>query len=194
MRRPSRLGFKAVVQDLSTHEQRFSRPSLDAMEQSALLHQIESIPWGEYAQPEWNKSQSVALALAIAATATDVGSCSVAYDSVLYALGNNHAGTYYPVLLAALPVFESLLRSQSHWSQRGALCILDDLFASFQPEPGYELMSLHGALEDVEVAFRSGVRAFRPLFEALTNEAGPNAELASGLLSLINEDGALPQR
>jgi hypothetical protein len=160
------------------------------MEQSALLRQIESIPWAQYAQPEWNKPQSVALALANAATAADANSCSAAYDRVLYAMGNNHAGTYYPVLLAALPVFESMLSGQAHWPQCGALCILNDLFASFHPEPGFETVPVHGAPKNVELAFRSGVRAFRPLLEGLTREASPNAELASELLSLISESGA----
>ncbi len=159
------------------------------MEKVALLSQIESIPWGEYAQPEWNKPRSVAIALASAAVAFDASTCSKAYDRVLYALGNNHAGTYYPVLIAALPVLESLVRGQAPWPQRCALCILDDLYASFQPEPGFEMMSRHGVLENVEVAFESGFLAFRPLLEVLIREAGPNAELASELLSLASENG-----
>jgi hypothetical protein len=160
------------------------------MELSALLRQIDSSAWGQYAQPEWNDPRSVAAALAHAATAVDAASCASAYDRVLYALGNNHAGTYYPVVLAALPVFESLLNSQSLWAQRCALCILDDLFASFCPEPGFESASLGGGVEDVEAAFRAGVRAFRPLLEVLTMQAGPNAQVASELLLLIREDGA----
>lgn len=160
------------------------------MEQSVLLRQIESIPWGRYAQPEWNESRSVAVALANAATATNATSCSAAYDRVLSALGNNHAGTYYPVVLAALPVFESLLTGPAHWPQRGALCILDDLFASFHPEPGFESVSLHGVLENVEDAFRAGVRAFCPILKDLAKKEGPNAELASRLLSLVSENVA----
>jgi hypothetical protein len=160
------------------------------MEQSALLRQIESVPWSQYGQPEWNEPRSVAAALANVAAATDGASCTAAYDSVLYALGNNHAGTYYPVVLAALPVFESFLNSQAHWPQRCALCILDDLFASFHPEAGFEAVSIHGTLENVEVSFRAGVRSFRLLLEALTKEAGPNAKLASDLLSLVSQNGS----
>lgn len=157
------------------------------MEQSALLRQIESIPWAEYSQPEWNKPDSVSTALVNAASAADARTCSSAYDCVLYALGNNHAGTYYPVLLAALPVFESMLSDPNHWAQRGAICLLEDLFASFHPEPGFEMVSVQGVQKDVEFAFKSGVRAFRPLLEELTREACPNAEIASDLLSLIGE-------
>lgn len=163
---------------------------LGAMELSALLRQVDSIAWDGYAQPEWNEPRSVAIALAHAATAADAASCASAYDRVLYALGNNHSGTYYPVVLAALPVFESLLNSQSLWAQRCALCILDNLFASFHPELGFESASLGGRVENVEAAFRAGVRAFRPLLEAITMQAGPNAQVASELLLLINEDGA----
>ena len=69
-----------------------------------------------------------------------------------------HAGTYYPVLLAALPVFESMLSGQVHWPQRGALCILRDLFASFEPEPGFETVCQHDVQTDAELTFRSVVR------------------------------------
>jgi hypothetical protein len=159
------------------------------MELPVLLRQVDSIAWSRFAQPEWNDPRSVAVAFAHAAIAVDATSCKSAYDRVLYALGNNHAGTYYPVVVAALPVFESLLNSQSLWAQRCALCILDDLFASFRPEPGFESASLGGGVEDVEAAFEAGVRAFRPLLEALAMEAGPNAQPASELLLLIDEDG-----
>jgi len=161
------------------------------VEQASLLRQIDSIQWNEYAQPEWNKLESVALALASAAAAADAGSCSAAYHRVLYAFGNNHAGTYYPVVLAAFPILNSLLRS-AQWPQRVALCLLDDLFASFHPEPGFEVASLHGDACDVELAFRAGVCAFGPLLQTLVDEAGPNALLASGLLSLVKENDANP--
>lgn len=158
------------------------------MEQSRLLQQIESIQWSEFAQPEWNGPNSVVLALTSAASASDAESCTTAYNKVLYALGNNHAGTYYPVILAALPVFDSLVRLDLPWPQRGALCLLDDLFTSFSPEPGYEVANVNGEDIDVEVAFRSGARALLPMLQLLADGNGPNAQLACGLVILMDEN------
>jgi hypothetical protein len=59
-------------------------------EPSRVLDRINAIPWSEYAQPEWNKPDSVVDALAGVVRA-DGRAC----DSLLYAVGNNHAGTYY---------------------------------------------------------------------------------------------------
>lgn len=157
------------------------------MEQSTLLQKIESIPWSEFAQPEWNEPESVPLALSCAANACDAESCNAAYDKVLYALGNNHAGTYYPVLIAALPVIESMIRWDSLWPQRAALCLLDDLFASFAPEPGYERANIGGEDKDMAVAFRSGARSFRPMIQHLAHGNGPNAQLASDLVMLMSD-------
>lgn len=158
------------------------------MDQSTLHDKIDSINWSEFAQPEWNESGSVSLALNSAAIAYDANSCATAYTKVLYALGNNHAGTYYPVVLAALPVFESMVQADGQWVQRIALCLIDDLFASFSPEPGYEKASLNGNEIDTEFALRSGALALCPVIQRLANSNGPNAQLACEIVKLMSEN------
>lgn len=158
------------------------------MNQLTLRQQIDSVSWGEFAQPEWNKPRTVALALTSAAISYDAKSSTEAYNKVLCALGNNHAGAYYPVLLAALPLLESMIQGSALWPQRTALCLLDDLLASFSPEPGYETASINGTETDIEVAFRSGALALRPIIQYLANSNGPNAQLACELAVLMNEN------
>lgn len=148
------------------------------------IDRINSVQWGSYAQPEWNTSTSMAEALERLHQ-----SDTAAYDSVLYAVGNNHAGTYYPVLLAATPFLEHFVRDGNDEQQRIALCILDDLFASFHPEPGHEkIIDPSGTMSSVEATFRKRVADLAPVLAHLAHGCGPNALLASELASMIEQD------
>jgi hypothetical protein len=156
-----------------------------------MFSHVEAVEWAAFAQPEWNKPDSVVNALSNVMTAKDAASCSSAYDDLLYAVGNNHAGTYYPVLLAAMPALEAILLSGQHWPQRAVLCILDDLFASFCPEPGYEKALLpERGMQDVQLVFRRSVHALRNTLEHIAERESPNSALAHDLLSLLNEDAS----
>jgi hypothetical protein len=151
-----------------------------------MLDRINAVPWSNYAQPEWNKPTTVADALAKVARAE-----SGAHHSLLYAVGNDHAGTYYPVLLAVMPFLEEFIHGGEASSQRAALCVLDDLFASFHPEPGYEEYDLPEAgKQRVEVAFTQRMHALGPALERLASAGGPNSSLARQLLELLSEDAA----
>src|ERR1700683_5701702 len=91
-----------------------------------------------YAQPEWNTETSVADALANVGESNDSDSSERACNKLLYAVGNNHAGTYYPVLVAVTPFMDEILRIGHPWSVRTVLSVLIDLLSSFEPAPGYE--------------------------------------------------------
>lgn len=149
-----------------------------------MLDRIKSVEWRNYAQPEWNKPTSIVDALAKC-----VESDSAGYDSLLYAVGNNHAGTYYPVLLAVMPFLEELIHIGGPSQQRAAMCVLDDLFASFHPEPGYEeIETTDGRRQSVEGVFRQRVRALAPTLEVIAGSGTANSSLASQLLCLVNAD------
>jgi len=156
------------------------------MQPSNMLDRIKSVEWWSHAQPEWNKPTSVADALAKV-----VRSENGAYDSLLYAVGNNHAGTYYPVLLVVMPFLEELIHSGEPSQQRIALSVLDDLFASFHPEPGYEETETPDVgRQNVEVAFKQRVRALVPTLKAIVASGGENSSLAQQLVSLASENAA----
>ena len=92
----------------------------------------------DFPQPEWNSASSISEALASATSAQNKQQSSNAYDLLLYALGNNHAGTYYPVALPVLSSLEVILRNGSPWSQHAVLNVLLELTGSFEPESGHE--------------------------------------------------------
>jgi hypothetical protein len=153
---------------------------------SAMLDRIKAVQWQIYIQPEWNKPSSVADALA-KILRTEIG----AYDALLYAVGNNHAGTYYPVLLAVMPFLEEIIQSSEASPQRTVLSILDDLFASFHPEPGYEEAEIPElGRQKIEVIFKQRIRALVPALELIVGSGGSNSSLARELLCLVSEDAA----
>ena len=74
-----------------------------------------------FPQPESNDSGSVEAALDGLRDAEDESAASEAYDAFLWAVGNNHAGTFYPVILGVLPEIEQILRNGKAWAQRAAM-------------------------------------------------------------------------
>lgn len=69
-----------------------------------------SLDFNQFPQPDSNDRSSVVNALAALRNAHDQPSARHAYDGILYAVGNNHAGTFYPVVLAILPEIEQILK------------------------------------------------------------------------------------
>lgn len=137
----------------------------------------------QYPQPEWNRSTSVIEALNEVMSANDEGSSSNAYNTLLYTLGNNHAGTYYPVVLAVIPALESILVQGQPWPQHTVLNALIDLCGPFEPEFGYD------DYRDLPVT-NSLIRMVAerlPLIDQLAQGEGLNAQLARHLCELINE-------
>lgn len=171
------------------------KPTLGSCGELGMFHRIQAIEWASFAQPEGNKPHTVVNSIAKVMAATDAASCSSAYDSLLCSVGNNHAGTYYPVLLATMPILQEILLDGRPWSQRAVLCLLDDLYASFHAEPGYEKITIPGSGEqDVDAVFRQGMQSFRSTLEGIVSCGNPNSSLARELISLLNDDAAQPLR
>jgi len=76
---------------------------------------MKSRNFDTFPQPEWNTSGSIALALESLRNAHDQSSSNKAYDRFLYAVGNDHAGTYYPIVLATLPELKQLHIGGGFW-------------------------------------------------------------------------------
>jgi hypothetical protein len=103
-----------------------------------MLDGLDLVDWDSAPQPRWNRPGEVPAALRALATASGDDDSWNAYHRVLYATGNNHAGTYYPVVLNVVPFLGEILRHGQVCSRLRALDILVDYLASFCPEPGYE--------------------------------------------------------
>jgi len=138
-----------------------------------------------FAQPEWNDAETLQAALNSVLDAKDEQSTQEAYHRLLYALGNDHAGTYYSVALGIVPTLEQILRIAGPWPRRTALEVLIELYGPFHPEPGQE--KFQG--EPLEQLVRSAIADLLPLVNTLRDNGGGAAKSANELVTLINELG-----
>jgi hypothetical protein len=112
---------------------------------------------------------------------------SSAYDDLIKCVANNHSGTYYPILLGVAPFLAEAIISGGDNSQRVALCVVDDLFASFHSETNWrDIPSSDGAAQDMEVLFRQWVEGLKPELERIASGGGMNAAVADSILEGIN--------
>src|SRR4051794_16712540 len=103
-----------------------------------MLEGLDLVEWDSIPQPEGNRPGEVPSALrALAVVAGDADSWD-AYDRLLSATGNKHAGTYYPVALEVVPFLGEVLIHGELYPRLRALDVLIDYLASFSPELGHE--------------------------------------------------------
>jgi hypothetical protein len=148
-----------------------------------MLDRIDLPDLDGFPQPYWNNAQSVSAAFHSILNAKDEKSSIAAYHQLLYALGNNHAGTYCPVALAVLPVMERIVRDGEPWAQRSILEVLFDLSGSFQPEPAYE--QYHG--ESLAHLVQQRIACMEPLFGPIAKNGGIAAKSAMELIKELRE-------
>jgi len=141
------------------------------------------VPPHRFPQPEWNDPTSVDTALEALRDAHDESSADEACDRLLWALGSNHEGTFYPVVLAVLPEIGPILQHGSAWSQRAAMEALIDLGGTFVPEDGHEV---HGGVS-VQQAVRAFIRAMRDVVAPLAAGDDARARSANELVELIDD-------
>jgi hypothetical protein len=152
-----------------------------------MIEKFHAEHWHNYAQPEWNTETSVPDALSSVWEASDLDSSERACDKLLYAVGNNHAGTYYPVLVAVIPFMDEILRIGQPWSVRTVLSILIDLLASFKPEPRYETFNDEaGNSEMLANAFQESTHRLRSSVERIATDGEVNAEMAKEVTSFMD--------
>lgn len=132
-------------------------------------------------EPPWNDRQSLSSAFEAMSAAGDEESSQAAYHRLLFAIGNDHAGTYYPVAFEVLPAFEIILRDGSAWAKHVAIEVLIDLFGSFEPEPGHEI---HGGVE-LRRSVRSRIFDFAPHLASVAAGDDAAATSARELLATI---------
>lgn len=153
-----------------------------------MLDGLESVRWDLEAQPPSNAKDEVANALrtlSVASPETSEQACS----RMLYALGNNHAGTYYPVALAAIPFLGAILREGGPTARLRALDVLIDLLGSFQPESGFETVATTVGRRSLTDVLKARVLDLADLIERRRLDAASpeEAKLAQDLLALVHE-------
>jgi hypothetical protein len=101
-----------------------------------MLDRIDLPDLTAFSQPEWSDARSLSVAFHAILSANDEESSLNAYHRLLYAVGKDHAGTYYSVALGILPIVERILRDGGPWSQNAVLEVLIEWCGPFKPDPG----------------------------------------------------------
>lgn len=141
--------------------------------------------WSRWPRPEWASLSDVSSAVdAVGRVATEQQR-QEAYDLLLGRIGNNHAGTYFPI---AVPVMECVPGILDGDNELARLCIMDvmiELLDSFRPEHGYEDWRCEESGEELVQVLRSSVRRLRPrLANAAISGGEEERGLANELLQL----------
>jgi hypothetical protein len=153
-----------------------------------MLSGIGEVRWDLEAQPSSNTKDEVVSALRALSLASPE-TADEAYSRMLYALGNNHAGTYYPVVLAAVPFLGAILRDGGATARLRTLDVLIDLVGSFEPEPGFEVVASSAGRRSLKDLLKEKVLTLAAQIERRRSDAASpeEAKLAQDLLALLYE-------
>jgi hypothetical protein len=147
---------------------------------------LSPLDLSRFPQPESNDPGTVEAALDALRNARDESTAHEAYDAFLWAVGDNHAGTFHPVVLAVLPEIERILVDGSAWAQRAVMESLIDLGGSFVPEEGFE--NFLGA--SVQGSLNAFIQSMRRHIAPLAGGNDARARSAVELLELIDDRAA----
>lgn len=138
-------------------------------------------------QPAWNQATTLADTLSQLASATTEQEAWSACGRLMYAVGNDHAGTYCPVILEVLPHLEQLLREDRPWPRFAALQTLIDWYASFSPEPGHEALVATGmSPTSLKQIVDASIAALRPDVQRIVEDGGIEKEAAIEFLDCLD--------
>ena len=147
------------------------------MNATELLQGLEGISWTSYPQPQWNRQDQVPAELQALVACDSEQAAQRSYNALLYALGNNHAGTYFPVILPALPFLGRILEHGNEFSRGAVLDIIIDLYCSFGPEAGFETVDLAGSRVDLKPLVDDELRKLSPLVMTVGQVQGASERL-----------------
>ena len=129
-----------------------------------MLETISGLNWAEFPQPKWNSPGEVPEALLQMIQVENKTEAQSAYHRVLFSLGNDHAGTYYPAAIHAVPFLIEMLAHDKDFVREAALDVLIDLLGSFEPEAAFRSFSNSSGIEvPLNAALRDAVSGYRPM-------------------------------
>lgn len=96
---------------------------------------VKETDWEQYVGPEHYYPDRVPTVLIALSKLDKTDKDDRLYNNVLFAIGNNHAGTYYPAILGALTFIEEIAACETRpFASRLANEILLDLLGPFCPD------------------------------------------------------------
>ncbi|WP_462278221.1 hypothetical protein [Ferruginibacter sp.] len=150
---------------------------------SDIINEIKTTNWRLFNGPQFYQANKVEPNLLQLINLTNESDKGKVYNDVLFALGNNHGGTFYPAVLKALPIIIRLIKAtKSELVQNCALEIITEWCCSFDPEMGtYNLMNSDQLKDFVSITVRDLLSNTR------FDNSSRNRQLAEELLAYLDE-------
>jgi hypothetical protein len=156
-----------------------------------MLDDLDTISWDDLPQAVWNGPGEVPKAPLTLAAIANQRNAHGAYNRFHCALGNNHAGTYCPVALWAIPFLGPLLATGTSIVRETVLDILIDLTGSFVVKSGFEnARGPSGSELPLDVGVRQIVASLRSEIQACHASEPIDSRarnLAAELIQLLDE-------
>jgi hypothetical protein len=153
---------------------------------------VGAVDWAAYAMApsaEWYRPDSVPVAFELLLAASNQQEGRAAYNAMLFAVGNNHAGLLYPAALPAAQLLVRVARECEGWVRWAALEILIE-FMAFDVDRE-QFVAPSGALVHTKKAIIAPIRSLLGDLELIAQDehsAVPTAQSARELLDcLLNE-------
>jgi hypothetical protein len=143
-----------------------------------MLEELDKTDWESFPQPPENPGNEVPLALRHVLVADEEGAAGEAYHRLLDSFGNDHAGTYFPVVLPAVRFLGEILASGSSTARRIVLDALIDLVHSFEPAPGFQtVLGADGTVQSLAKVLHDAVSALQPVLSTIEADAANDQRL-----------------
>lgn len=152
--------------------------------ENEFIGKVSQINWGQFKGPEYYNPNDIIISLTNLVNLRNEDEKRSVYNDVLFAVGNNHAGTYYPVIVDVLPLIIMLLKSSRYELVRNCILeILSDWYYCFEPELGTFTTKTAKELEDfVKTHIKNLVT------ETKWNESERNMTLILDFIDFFNEE------
>jgi hypothetical protein len=158
-----------------------------------VLRAVREVDWAAYAMPpseQWYEGGDVLRAFRRLVAVASQQEADDAYNAMLFAIGNNHAGCLYPAAAPAVPLLIRVAREYQGWARQAALeilieCVSFDVDRDQFTDPSGQVVRT----KDVIVA---AVQGMREDLERLAQEE-TDYRPARALLELLDDELATGQ-
>jgi hypothetical protein len=148
--------------------------------------EVDGIEWGAFPGPKYFRPADIPKVVCRLASATDQAQLEGIASACLFAFGNNHAGTLYPVAPHVVPFLAWFVAHGSAAARSASFAILDDAASFVGDAESPTTTDRAGHLVPVECAFRDALRI--EIDQLLSAQVAPAVrDIAEQLRSTLDE-------